>query len=610
MHPFDLYSIGEDRWVWKPYVPSSISIRLVYVLNRMTQRSLQRRYQTAAQVLQDLNAPSKLRQARRANSSPSSSAVRNPFSSKSRRLSQKPSSLDPSNRLNQASHPASAAPSSTQQSWNCITTITDRTDNIIKIAVSPDGYALVGGSTNGTIRLWDLTTGTFAHTLARYWFGWGSGHRDRISDFVFRADGYLLFSSSEDGQIKSWDMAEWKLAGTLPTQGWLVTAIGLSADRPLLVSGGSDGNLQLWNLDTYTAAGRIRLHRDRVTGVAISPDGSRLISGSADGTIRIWSLLERRPLHLLTAHGCAITSLTVSPDWQTLVTGSVDGSVRIWDIPTGTLRHTLAQHREAITALALSADGQLLATGSSDNQVLLWHPDMAELLAVLPHAWGVYSLSFAPDGHVLVSNGRDATLKVWQRQRRDQEQGRKPRARRGTCTVAMPRAGWRRDGSAAPAARRPDPGSEPHRCRPDGDSGGGICTEPVRVHGGVPLTLRGAAAGWYTPERERRRSATRACFSLSVRPSRSSMSSSARVAVVSMVPRSISMPISESRSAFRIEWMVCLRRASPHAALGQEREEAVLELREARLLDGEVPRPLSLRIGVPPPYSAPARITL
>ncbi|WP_051463583.1 serine/threonine-protein kinase, partial [Leptolyngbya sp. PCC 6406] len=50
-HPFDLYSATEDRWVWRPYAPHPISLRLVQILDRMTARSLRRRYTTATEIL-------------------------------------------------------------------------------------------------------------------------------------------------------------------------------------------------------------------------------------------------------------------------------------------------------------------------------------------------------------------------------------------------------------------------------------------------------------------------------------------------------------------------------------------------------------------------------
>ncbi|MEM6426801.1 MAG: serine/threonine-protein kinase, partial [Cyanobacteria bacterium P01_D01_bin.128] len=56
-HPFELYAVGEDRWVWQPYAQSPVSPQLAQIINRLLERSLDRRYTNAEQVLIDLRSP-------------------------------------------------------------------------------------------------------------------------------------------------------------------------------------------------------------------------------------------------------------------------------------------------------------------------------------------------------------------------------------------------------------------------------------------------------------------------------------------------------------------------------------------------------------------------
>ncbi|PZO41155.1 MAG: hypothetical protein DCF19_10495 [Pseudanabaena frigida] len=56
--PFDLYDIVENDWKWQAYLSQPISPDLKAILNKLLQPSIRRRYQSATEVLIDLNASS------------------------------------------------------------------------------------------------------------------------------------------------------------------------------------------------------------------------------------------------------------------------------------------------------------------------------------------------------------------------------------------------------------------------------------------------------------------------------------------------------------------------------------------------------------------------
>ena len=54
-HPFDLFDVNEGGWVWRDALKSPVSDALGRILDKMLENAINRRYQSAAEVLQDLN---------------------------------------------------------------------------------------------------------------------------------------------------------------------------------------------------------------------------------------------------------------------------------------------------------------------------------------------------------------------------------------------------------------------------------------------------------------------------------------------------------------------------------------------------------------------------
>lgn len=402
VHPFDLYSVSEDAWVWRQYLSQPVSARLGRVLDKLLQRATRLRYRTAAEVLQDLNA-TPMR-----NRSPNQGiAVRpaRPMLTVDRSPSALPQVASPPRQSVAAVEP-----------WMCCHVLTGHTGTVTSIAITPDGQ-LLASSSDRTIKLWDLATGKLLHTFAGrspWSAGWfADGHADRINAVTF-CDSKLLVSGGEDGAIKFWDVATRTLLKTVSGHDWGVAALAVSPSG-LLVSGGGDGAIRLWDLETGELKGSLTKHRDRVNALAISADGRTLVSGGNDHKIRVWNLRSNRLTNTLSGHRDRISALALSLDGQTIVSGSWDKTLRFWNVIWGDLVKTIVAHTDAINCLAVSADGQLVASGSEDSRIKIGDLVKGRRLCTLRHSWGVTALAFCPDAQMLVSGSADETMRVWQR---------------------------------------------------------------------------------------------------------------------------------------------------------------------------------------------------
>ncbi|MEM9266034.1 MAG: TIR domain-containing protein, partial [Cyanobacteria bacterium P01_F01_bin.13] len=81
---------------------------------------------------------------------------------------------------------------------NKVRSLNGHDDQVQSVGFSPDGKTLVSGSSDNTIKLWDVETGEEIRSF--------NGHDDDVWSVGFSPDGKTLVSGSSDNTIKLWDV--------------------------------------------------------------------------------------------------------------------------------------------------------------------------------------------------------------------------------------------------------------------------------------------------------------------------------------------------------------------------------------------------------------------
>lgn len=277
-------------------------------------------------------------------------------------------------------------------------------DEVLAIAISPDGQLLVSGSTDKTIKLWSLPEGILLKTLEADIF---------VSAIAISPDGKFFASEGADETITLWSLPEGTLLKTLDAD-ITVDAIAISPDGKLLASSGLDfvtATIKLWSLPEGTLLKTLEGELSD-SALSFSPDSELLATGGGrENTIKLWSPLEGDLFKTLKEHP-QVGQVIFSPDGKLLVSESALGTIKIWSLPEGTLLKALEADMH-VWAIAISPDGKLLAaSGFGEDKIRLW-----SLPEGIPYkTWSNHpssrTIAFTPDGKSLVSANFDQIL-IW-----------------------------------------------------------------------------------------------------------------------------------------------------------------------------------------------------
>jgi WD40 repeat protein len=309
------------------------------------------------------------------------------------------------------------------------------TSSVYSVAFSPDRRLLASGSHDGTIKLWEVASGSLVRTL--------TGHTSTVRSVAFSPDGRLLASGSADETIKLWDVASGREVRTLSGHTDRVWSVAFSPDGRLLASGSYDRTIKLWDVASGSLVRTLSGHTFIVWSVAFSPDGRLLASCACgkvenyicvQGEIKLWDVATGREVRTLSGHTYDVYSVAFSPDGRLLASGScgqrnsiggcIQGEIKLWEVASGSLVRTLSGHTDYVWSVAFSPDGRLLAScacgqrnsigGCIQGEIKLWDVASGSLVRTLTgHTNWVNSVAFSPDGRLLASGSSDATIKLW-----------------------------------------------------------------------------------------------------------------------------------------------------------------------------------------------------
>ena len=255
------------------------------------------------------------------------------------------------------------------------------TMGIVDLAVTTDGRKALVAMEDGTVKLWDLTTGQILRSIA--------GPAES-SIAISRIGGLLATAGGGDGSAAVWQfMTGRKLLSVKPPRGTAAdiqdrTVVSLSSDGSLLAVGLRD-RVSLYNVSTGKELRQLTLERQEnvveKVGKYVNP-----FAWLDEGINYTMESMARGQENMRREYW--VRALALSPDGKYLAT-AVDMGIDLWETQTGEYHHRVL----ATGGVTKKTEEDLRTASSTANfQSLAFSSDGAMLIVVGPNWKGRWEL--------------------------------------------------------------------------------------------------------------------------------------------------------------------------------------------------------------------------
>lgn len=292
---------------------------------------------------------------------------------------------------------------------------------VTALAFSPNGEALFGGLSDGTLARWDLAAAGMTRLRP--------SNGVEINGLLVTPDGAHAFVGDHAGTLSRLTTDAGQVTDTLKPSGAPIYAMTECAAVKTLLVGLADGTVERYATDTLALRSSFKAHDKEVTGLDCSPDGAAIVTVSEDGTGKIWrddgvtlgatmlakagkrayqdvlwfdpsmvvsaeAFLGDDQLRVWSPQGNELRPLAplkygatrlrrMHQTRHVIAANLGNGGASVWDTSTGAVQAEFPGFSGNVMALAVSADGRAVAVGATGNEhaVRIWRraepPDVA-----------------------------------------------------------------------------------------------------------------------------------------------------------------------------------------------------------------------------------------
>ncbi|MCJ8165179.1 WD40 repeat domain-containing protein [Pontibacter sp. E15-1] len=245
-----------------------------------------------------------------------------------------------------------------------------------------------------------------------------TGHRDCVYTLEQSGEENVVFSAAGDGMVVAWDMNN-------PDNGELVAKVNTSVyalryvpERNLLLIGQNQEGLQVISLQDKSILKSVPLPKAAIFDILYLADLQKVFVAMGNGAVCVLSGETFELQTILRKSDQSARSLAYNPQTQELAVGYSDNLIRVYDATNLALKHELAAHTNSVFTVTYSPDGKLLLSGSRDAHLRVWEVELGykERGYTIAHMYTINHITYSPDSRFFATCSMDKSIKIWDAQ--------------------------------------------------------------------------------------------------------------------------------------------------------------------------------------------------
>ncbi|XP_038065030.1 transducin beta-like protein 3 [Patiria miniata] len=322
---------------------------------------------------------------------------------------------------------------------------------VVSMTFDPTSTLLATGSSDGTIKLWDIVRQYCTHNLK------GSQGVVSVVEFHPESEKLLLFSAADDCKIRVWDLKTSRCKAVLESHYSGVTSFAFTEDGQTMYSAGRDNIVTVWDLDSYTVRKTVPVY-EPLESVIVPPsdvDCSKIgiagknaffITAGSQGVLKVWDASTAKCVFTqqqqLLSHthqeGQEQVQAQAEVKGQAGVKGqeqqlqthinqailcsalgviavvTYDHNILLFGLKEFELEKQFVGYNEEILDLCFMGEKDShIAVASNSEQIRVFELSSLSCQILPGHTDIVLALQVFKNGSMLVSSSKDNTVRVW-----------------------------------------------------------------------------------------------------------------------------------------------------------------------------------------------------